>query len=362
MGFKKPDIPEIFSALSQNKAIKTILKTQNLDKICRELVVIFMHANLLKENFRCVGMTEEPVEFEIGEGDQYSPKNWNEKPDVYVFRYKHIQSSLTFVLKCIPLGDNLIVRGIAVEDDKVVEGFEIRIHEFIDKKDVSKLTDASSPKDVEESFRNIDKLQDLIIFNISRKLVPNAGDSGPTSSESSSSGAVGVGAPPRLPTYPQQPPFIPFMPNPNDDDDDDDFDPLRIGPPRRPNRGPMFNVGDDDLYPWASHLPPPSAHFPGSGSSSSGPGNLVGPGHPMFGGVGPAGIGGAGVGRGGNQPLPPGVPPGARFDPFNPINPTGRGDPFNRRGPNHPDFAGNFFASGRGGRGGRGGGFGGGFI
>jgi hypothetical protein len=105
---------------------------------------------------------------------------------------------------------------------------------------------------------------------------------------------------------------------------------------------------DRDLYPdFGAGVP---GHLIGGGGGGMGGGmgggSLVGPGHPLFGGMG-GGMGpGGGMGGGGMGGLPPGVPPGARFDPFGPpgvLPPPGYEGGGGRGG-------------GRGGRGGRGGG------
>ena len=90
----------------------------------------------------------------------------------------------------------------------------------------------------------------------------------------------------------------------------------------RTQQHPFASVGHDDLGP---SIPPAPGHhpaFPGGGISGGG-GNLVGPGHPIFGHQGSRMV-----------HTPPNVPPGARFDPFGPGVPQpfggGRGG---RRGP-----------------------------
>jgi hypothetical protein len=104
---------------------------------------------------------------------------------------------------------------------------------------------------------------------------------------------------------------------------------------------------DRDLYPdfgaaAPGHLIGGGGGFLGRGGGGlEGGGNLVGPSHPLF----QPNFGGPmpGLGGGYGGPLPPGVPPGARFDPFMPPGVMGGG-------------AGRGRGGGRGGRGGRGGG------
>lgn len=42
------------------------------------------------------------------------PQSWNASP-AFAFRYKHPQSSLTFLIKAVQMADKLIVHGMAVE-------------------------------------------------------------------------------------------------------------------------------------------------------------------------------------------------------------------------------------------------------
>ncbi len=81
----------------------------------------------------------------------------------------------------------------------------------------------------------------------------------------------------------------------------------RGGVPVRPAR--PLGVGEQDLYPpGMPYLPPLGPLVPQGGH---GGGMLVGPDHPAF-----FPFGGGGVGPGHPPQLPPGVPPGARFDPY----------------------------------------------
>ena len=44
------------------------------------------------------------------------PESWNSQgPSCYAFRYSHPQSSMTFVIKSLKLGNRFIIHGIAIE-------------------------------------------------------------------------------------------------------------------------------------------------------------------------------------------------------------------------------------------------------
>jgi PI31 proteasome regulator len=94
-----------------------------------------------------------------------------------------------------------------------------------------------------------------------------------------------------------------------------------LHPPFPPFGG---SIGRDDLMPSFGGAVPGGMFYGGGGGGFGGGGGgmLFGPDHPVFHG-GPGGLGG-GLGR---LP-PPGVPPGARFDPFGPPGIGEPGEPF----------------------------------
>lgn len=61
---------------------------------------------------------------ELAEGAATSirrlPADWNASGDMFSFRYKHSQSSLTFLLKGVKIGKNkLVVHGMGIEDEQL---------------------------------------------------------------------------------------------------------------------------------------------------------------------------------------------------------------------------------------------------
>jgi len=270
--------------------------------------------------FRCVGLSESEPNQENSDtsGSGVPPNGWNRNFDVYSFKYKHSQSSMNFLLKCVTLGDRLLVHALAIED-KQPHGLELIVSDYVDKDKLNNVADV----ELVDLFKQLDKLETLFKINISAKLVPfmnkdgyeanstaastsfpyNSSSSSATSSSSSEDNRNN-GTPSR-----RDPEEIP----------DTGDDPLRIGPPRQPRsrliedpyaygRNP-YSIGDQDLYPDLG-MPfggPRLPFHPGTGS-------VVGPHHPMF-----------GSGNIYNPPrhgpptnLPRGVPPRARFDPYGP--------------------------------------------
>jgi hypothetical protein len=129
----------------------------------------------------------------------------------------------------------------------------------------------------------------------------------------------------RQPIYPRQPPRQPQPRNPNEDDD-----PLRI-PSRRPrDPEPMPDWEDPlDLRRPLPLFPQPGQNPVSIGHDDLNPPGLGSPFTPLPGSIGPDGLPRPGIGSGqggmfmdmrgrGRGQRPPGVPPGARWDPIGP--------------------------------------------
>jgi hypothetical protein len=281
-------------------------------------IAFLLHLFMVQRGFRCVGLSEnDPITELPSDANPYLPLDgWNRSADVFTFKYKHSQSAMTFLLKCVTLGDRLLVHALAIEDKKPY-GLELDVTEYID---ASRL---GSSSDLSDLYNQLDKIETLFKLAISNQLVPflnkdgyeanrtasatsfpyGSSSSNISTSSSSSSNDNNREARPERSRIP------------------DDDDPLRIGPPRMPRsrlqedpygipRNP-YNVGGEDLYP---DLGVP--HFGGGPRLPfHGGGSMVGPNHPAF-------SSGGGVfmpprhGPPGN--LPQGVPPRARFDPYGP--------------------------------------------
>lgn len=79
-----------------------------------DALVLAVHALMLCQGFRCIGTTESsPIR------EQELPQDWNRSDDVYSFKYKHQNSDLTFLLKMLVLGKNLILNAKATEQSDV---------------------------------------------------------------------------------------------------------------------------------------------------------------------------------------------------------------------------------------------------
>jgi len=240
--------------------------------------------------------------------DSLVPEGWNSSADSYSFRYKHPQSSMTFVIKNLVLGETLLVHGLALEDKKV-QTLELNVSDFV--------RDGVPLNDYRNLFKDLNKLISLFVINIVNKMFPGITKEGYEHSAQT------------------QPVQQPIHQHPLRDDRpayDPYNDPLRVPHSGRGPRNPLmeggpyygqpyqppFGVGSGDLSPFPRHPIP-------FGDSDT-RGNLVGPHHPGF---GPSVTDPYGGNRGRGAFPPP--PPGARFDPYGPPrgggNPTGFGEP-----------------------------------
>lgn len=84
----------------------------------QDALAVLLHAAMTALSFRLVAIDEDaaPKEPESDATPGLLPEGWNRRsPDVYTFKYKHEQSSLTFLLKLVKMAGKVIIHGIAVE-------------------------------------------------------------------------------------------------------------------------------------------------------------------------------------------------------------------------------------------------------
>ncbi|KAI9023376.1 PI31 proteasome regulator N-terminal-domain-containing protein [Hyaloraphidium curvatum] len=325
-----------------------------------ELVAAVLHAAMVALGFRCIGIGEEGEPGAAGaaaaqagdsgaEQDPTMPAGWNTQA-AYAFRYRHPQSSLTFLVKSLRMADRILVHGMAVEDGKL-RSFEIPISTHlvpplaatypVTPSVLSAPRAPGSDSPLLAYFRSAQSLQDMLnLFKIQivQRIAPGLQKEGyeetaveppATGTSSSAQPRPRPVAPPYpigggIPDYPRRPP--PYLPG--------------------PAYGPRFGgIGSRDLDPFAGGYPGPGGlRLPGGGYGPmgggppgfGGGGMFVGPNDPMFGRRDPMGGSfgypepgfpypepGPLAGPGGTR-LPPGaVPPGARFDPIVPGAPPG---------------------------------------
>jgi hypothetical protein len=84
----------------------------------QDAVAILLHSAMTALGFRLVAISEDAParDLEAGTTPGLLPEDWNRKgPDVYTFKYRHEQSSFTFLLKLVKISGKMMVHGIAIE-------------------------------------------------------------------------------------------------------------------------------------------------------------------------------------------------------------------------------------------------------
>ncbi|CAL5335011.1 unnamed protein product [Camellia sinensis] len=248
--------------------------------------------------------------------DEVGIDNWNEFEDDYAFLYSNPEKDSKKVLvKCVAMNDKLLVDALKIGSSEPAH-LQINIPDY-DKE--------NGGTNYGEQYKNLDKLVSSIDKEILSKLNRTSTESSSTQPSSSRTRDVEVTEPP---IHRPQPPPAGLMSiwlegitaqyqvskrvlellisswmgnNSFDGRPNDSMILCRIVYP------PVYPVGGSDLFPG-----PGAGMYPTRGDFGIGGGGMfVGPEHPMFG----------GMGRGIGPILPgglPGVPPGARFDPYGP--------------------------------------------
>jgi hypothetical protein len=248
---------------------------ENKEKLesTHEGIILFLHLIMNNSNFKCVGLSEKD---EIKDLEEI-PKGWNKNKDAFVFKYKHVQSSLTFILKLIPLSSSLLIHAIASEDPS-----NSKVNMDVDINDYLGVGKTIEEKDT--YYNKLDKLEEKFMKEMVEKLMPMSSSTSSTSTSSTSTNQ-----------YNNQP---------------STYDPLRIPSSNNNNRfiQPSFgSIGSSDLYPQFPSMPGSNNFFPNQGGN--GGGSLVGPDSSLF---------QRRFRPGQRQNIPSNVPFGARFDPYGP--------------------------------------------
>eukprot|EP00511_Aplanochytrium_stocchinoi_P006129 CAMPEP_0204832840 /NCGR_PEP_ID=MMETSP1346-20131115/14919_1 /ASSEMBLY_ACC=CAM_ASM_000771 /TAXON_ID=215587 /ORGANISM="Aplanochytrium stocchinoi, Strain GSBS06" /LENGTH=407 /DNA_ID=CAMNT_0051964927 /DNA_START=54 /DNA_END=1277 /DNA_ORIENTATION=+ len=269
-----------------------------------DVMMLFIHAIILatdKHNVKveCTGSTDETPFDAKSSWPEIIPDNWKVEGN-YSFRYQFSYRSprgpvkeLNVKVRAVKM-DTLLLLTVLPQgkDDPIVSNIKIR--DFIPSNNPDGIRDACTV-DVEPNSVGLSQvlsraaatqLYTIVDTQILSPLYDelgvvkqtNGSDSGGNNNRDGRRGRDPLRVPPRNPTRPGMP-AAPWMPG--------------VGPGRGPMPG--FPGGfDDDLTP-------------GGGTGTGG--MLMGPGNAMFNGR---------RGRFGEGGVPPGVPPGARFDPYGP--------------------------------------------
>jgi hypothetical protein len=294
----------------EGNEIEIIKKLNKNFKSKFDALFLYLHALMQTYGFKVVGLGEDGNMIE----NKDLPDQWNLSDDSWAFRYKHFKSSMTFLLKGLKLSGKLIVYGIALEQNEVLN-IELKVDDYVTN---------VSMNDFEHLYQNVSQLENLVLNSIIKKFIPSLSD---LQSNQNTQSNQGINNSNNFDHYePEHDPLRIPPRNPN-------YDPLRI-PSRNPNRNRNFDpfaleddyyndfeVGRGDVNPQI-----PGYFNPGGG--------LVGPNHPGFGPSindpyynDPFGIGMPRDLR--NNPNNRRRPPNSRFDHFGPPGNFGGGNPNN---------------------------------
>lgn len=243
-------------------------------------VAFAIHASFLSAGFSLIAVGRRALDDKPPiEGEEVGIEGWNELDDAYGFVYSKSEKGTkrAILVKCLPLEDYLMVDAVELKGEQK-EPFHLQIH----IKDY--LTDSGAHQTAYgEMYKNLQSLVKSLNTYILEQVEPKgkaAASKSPSRLASIDTPGLGTSQGPAdgLPAH--------NKPMPSD----------LVYPPIAP-------YGGNDLYPG-----PGAGLFPERGSGMGGS-MLVGPNDPRFFGPGvqPGSIGGI-----------PGVPPGARFDPYGP--------------------------------------------
>ncbi|WOK96439.1 putative proteasome inhibitor [Canna indica] len=238
-------------------------------------VAFAVHASFLAAEFSLIAtgsraLSDNPPT----DGEEVGIDGWNELEDAYAFVYtKTVKGSKKAVLvKCLPIGDLLAVDVLNLNESQE-EPFhlQIKINDYL-----SDVADRTS--NYAQLYKNLKGLIDSLDSGVVSKLEPKIESSSSTRSDARSKRNTSSEPSARVPG--QADPYNPGIVYP-----------------------PIPSSGISDLYPG-----PGAGFYPQRGPGIDG-GMLVGPNDPRFFGSDE---------RAGFLGGLPGVPPGARFDPYGP--------------------------------------------
>ncbi|KAK9866815.1 hypothetical protein WJX84_003941 [Apatococcus fuscideae] len=266
-----------------------------------------VHSFLLADGSRLVAVGKDAEEATTGSlqsSEEIAVDGWNEMSDAYAFAYTDSQGRHPRMVKCVVLGEQLLVHLLHVDSNAEPQLLELDVTKF-----------SNSSPDLIKGYSDLDGLVQKLQQNLQQAATPSTG-SGQTASQGVRS-STGPSLRQDLGTSSLR-----------DERETDPANPLLIGNPVRGGRMPM---GAEDLMSPGFPTPgmgPGMPGFPGFPGSRSG-GMHMGPDDPLF-----AGRRGMGMGPGSTT-----LPPAGRFDPIAPPGlPGSHPDDFTPGGHGmHPD-------------------------
>ncbi|XP_030277319.1 proteasome inhibitor PI31 subunit [Sparus aurata] len=236
----------------------------------QDAVVCFVHWDLIKSGYRCIGSGDEPRSSD--KKSELLPADWSSNKELYSLRYKTKDGDFQFLLKAIVV-DSTLIFNLMNSSSQQVSDMTVNISDHVDA-------------DKLQTFDSVYKDTDGLSEKVRTQLLPF---------QDRSSGQR------------------PAAKSRREEEEErrrrvEDSDPLRI-PHRHPRQGTQPHWPDPMIPPFAAG----GADLDPFGSRGGG-GMIVDPlrsGYPRSGFDPTSGI---------PDILPPGaVPPGARFDPFGPV-------------------------------------------
>ncbi|KAH8830767.1 PI31 proteasome regulator N-terminal-domain-containing protein [Flagelloscypha sp. PMI_526] len=290
----------------------------------QDAIAALVHTTLSALAFRLVAVNDHDASSTAYRRQRSSQRMESARTRQLYFRYKHDQSSLSFIVKLSKLGSRTMINAIAAETDKA-ESLDISTTDFTSESFFPWSASDSATSPLVHGFISSNRISDLVSqlkLKIIQKLMPGLRKEGYTEDVTSTNSTAASQPSTSNQTQPGQAPPGGSQPRPYNP-----YSPSPVFPDSAPGfpsgRNPL-EIGRSDLDPFPGEprlgrnaFAPPQL-FPGAG----GDGMFVGPDHPLFQG---GGVGGNGP-WGGDGFLPPmGAPPGARFDPVNPLGGPGLG-------------------------------------
>ncbi len=160
-----------------------------------------------------------------------APPAWNASADAYCFRYTHpSHPGAIYLLKLLRMDQLLMAYAVRKDDGGRVLTLELNVTDACDA------ALAAAPAPPHRAYRNADSLLAKVDASLVQPILPA---SAPAPSQASPSAAASsFAAEQRLPPQARRDPLRA---------DDDDYDPLRMGPVRRPQ--PRLGDFDGDFGP-----------------------------------------------------------------------------------------------------------------
>ncbi|CAG8442024.1 15260_t:CDS:2 [Acaulospora colombiana] len=187
-GTKDPLNPEEL-LLTLESILLANAKQENLESILRsgqDALASMFHAIMQSLGFRLVGLGEKDIPGDNisrdGEGNLIGlPETWNSHgPHLYAFRYKHHQSSVTFLIKCITMANNFLVHGMGIEDNQETSikptHIELITDDYTSPSAFPYIVRNQHSEPLVNVFISKSRIKDLVSLykiNIVQKLMPN---------------------------------------------------------------------------------------------------------------------------------------------------------------------------------------------